>query len=307
MLAPTDYSALRAFLAVAGARSFSRAAGTLGVSASALSQMVRGLEERVGARLLHRTTRTVALTEAGRALYDRAHPMLEELTQAFAAVRRSGGRTAGLVRVHAFRLGAELFLTPMLAAFIAANPDIVLDIAYDDTVVDLVADGFDIGIRLGEVIARDMAAIRLGPDLRQVAVASPAYLAEHGCPATPQDLLDHHCIRWRWPGERSPYKWEFHDAGRIFEVAVQGPLIVDSIPAAVRAAADGIGIAFAAKPAVAAYAPPNSIRTLLEHWTAPFPGFHLCYPSNRHMAPAVRVLIDAIIAHSISRGVLTRP
>ncbi len=298
MLAPTDYSALRAFLAVAEALSFSRAAGTLGVSASALSQMVRGLEERVGARLLHRTTRNVSLTEAGRALYDRAYPMLEELTEAFAAVRRSGGRTAGIVRVHAFRLGAELFLTPMLTAFTAAHPDIVLDIAYDDTVVDLVADGFDLGIRLGEVIARDMVAVRLGPDLRQVAIASPTYLAEHGCPATPDDLLDHQCIRWRWPGHRSPYKWEFHDDGRTFEVAVQGPLIVDSIPAAIRAATSGIGIAFAAEQAVAAYTPQNSVKILLERWTAPFPGFHLCYPSNRHVAPAVRVLIDAIKAHS---------
>ena len=294
MLAPSDYSALRAFLAVAEALSFSRAAGTLGVSASALSQMVRGLEERVGARLLDRTTRNVSLTESGRALYDRAHPMLQELTDAFAAVRRSGGRTAGLVRVHAFRLGAERFLTPILAAFTAEHPDIVLDIAYDDTVVDLLADGFDIGIRLGEVIARDMVAIRLGPDLRQVAIASPAYLAEHGRPATPQDLLDHKCIRWRWPGHRSPYKWEFHDDGHTFEVAVQGSLIVDSIPAAVRAAADGVGIAFAAEQAIAAYAPPESVERLLEGWTASFPGFHLCYPRARDTAPAVRVLIDAI-------------
>ncbi len=289
MLAPTDYTALRSFLAVAE---------TLGVSASALSQMVRGLEDRVGARLLHRTTRSVALTEVGRALRDRARPMLDDLTDAFAAVRRSGGRTAGVVRIHAFRLSAELFLTPILSDFTAAHPDIVLDIAYDDTVVDLVADGFDIGIRLGEVIARDMVAVRLGPDLRQVAIASPTYLAEHGRPATPQDLLGHRCIRWRWPGHRSPYKWEFHDDGRIFEVAVQGSLIVDSIPAAIRAAADGIGIAFAAEQAVAAYAPPNSVESLLESWTALFPGFHLCYQSNRHIAPAVRVLIDAIKAHA---------
>ncbi len=298
MLAPTDYSSLRAFLAVAEALSFSRAAGVLGVSASALSQMVRGLEERVGARLLHRTTRNVSLTEAGQALFDRAHPMLEELTEAFAAVRQSGGRLAGTARIHAFRLAAELFLTPILPTFTAAHPDIVLDIAYDDTVVDLVADGFDIGIRLGEVIARDMVAVRLGPDLRQVAIASPTYLAEHGCPVTPDDLLDHRCIRWRWPGHRSPYKWEFHNDGRTFEVAVKGSLIVDSIPAAIRAAADGVGIAFAAEQAIAAYSPQNSVKTLLESWTAPFPGFHLCYPSNRHIAPAVRCIIDAIRAYS---------
>ena len=298
MLAPTDFTALRAFLAVAEALSFSRAADSLGVSASALSQMVRGLEDRVGARLLHRTTRSVSLTETGRAFYSRAHPMLEELTEAFASVRRSGGRPAGTVRIHAFRLGAALFLTPLLATFAAAHPGIVLDIAYDDTVVDLVANGFDIGIRLGEVIARDMVAVRLGPDLRQVAIASPAYLAEHGLPARPQDLLDHRCIRWRWPGHHSPYKWEFHEDGRTFEVAVQGSLIVDSIPAAIRAATDGIGVAFAAEQAVAAYAPQNSVKTILERWTAPFPGFYLCYPSNRQIAPAVRVLIDAIKAHA---------
>ena len=298
MLAPSDYVALRAFLAVADGLSFSRAAEALDVSASAVSQMVRGLEARVGAPLLRRTTRSVSLTDAGRALYNRAHPILDELTDGFAAVRRSGGRLAGTVRIHSFRLGAALFLAPMLAPFIAEHPDIILEIAYDDTVVDLVADGFDIGIRLGEVIARDMVAVRLGPDLRQVAIASPWYLAAHGRPTTPSDLLDHRCIRWRWPGERSPYKWEFHDSGRYFEVAVQGPLIVDDIPSAIQAAVHGIGIAFAAEEAITAYTTPGDVEPLLERWTATFPGFHLCYPGTRHISPAVRVVIDAIMNHA---------
>ena len=246
VLAPADFTALRAFLAVAEALSFSRAAETLGVSPSSLSQMVRGLEDRLGTRLLNRTTRSVSLTEEGRRLMGRIAPGVAEMTDAFAAVRRSAGRPAGRVRIHAFRLGAELFLAPILATFSRQFPDVVLDVSLDDQVVDLVAAGFDLGVRLGEVIQRDMAAIRLGPDMRQVAVASPAYLAEFGRPAEPRDLLQHRCIRWRWPGQVAPYKWKFHDGTQPFEISVDGPLIVDSFMLAERAALDGVGIAFLA-------------------------------------------------------------
>ena len=296
ILAPADFTALRAFVAVADALSFSRAAETLGVSPSSLSQMVRGLEDRLGTRLLNRTTRSVSLTEEGRTLMARIAPLAAEMTDAFAAVRRSAGRPAGRVRIHAFHLGAELFLAPILATVTHRFPDIVLDISLDDQVVDLVAAGFDLGIRLGEVIQRDMAAIRLGPDMRQVAVASPAYLAEHGHPAEPRDLLEHRCIRWRWPGQVAPYKWEFHDGRQPFEVLVDGPIIVDSFKLAERAAIDGVGIALMAEEMTSESVKRGDLEILLPGWTAPFPGFHLCYSDQHQISPAVRIVIDSLRA-----------
>ena len=293
-LAPADFTAVRAFLAVADALSFSRAARTLGVSPSSLSQMVRGLEARLGVRLLNRTTRTVSLTDEGRSLQARGAPALAEMTDAFAAVRRSGDRPAGRVRVHASRLGAELHLAPVLAEIARRYPDVVLDVTLDDEVVDLAASGFDLGVRLGEVVQRDMAAIRLGPDLRQAAVASPTYLQAHGRPAEPRDLVHHRCIRWRWPGQAAPYKWEFHDGARPFEVQVDGPLVVDSFDLARRAAVDGAGIAFMAEPLTADAVARGELELLLPDWTAPFPGFHLCHSTAHPLSPAVRALIQTV-------------
>ncbi len=294
VLAPADFTAVRAFLAVADAQSFSRAAEALGVSPSSLSQMVRGLEDRLGTRLLNRTTRSMSLTDEGRTLVGRMAPAVAEMTDAFATVRRGAGRPAGRVRIHAFRLGAELFLTPILASFARRYPEIVLDISLDDQVVDLVAAGFDLGIRLGEVIQRGMAATRLGPNMRQVAVASPTYLAEHGRPAEPRDLLRHRCIRWRWPGQAAPYKWEFHDGTKPFEILVDGPIVVDSFVLAQQAALDGVGIAFMAEEITSASVRRGDLETLLPGWTAPFPGFHLCYSNQRQIAPAVRVVIETL-------------
>ena len=294
MIPTSDFGALRAFVAVAEALSFSRAADALGVSPSALSQTLRGLEDRVGVRLLNRTTRSVSLTEAGRALLERARPALDELGAAVEELRTTGGRPSGVVRVHAFRIAAELFLQPMLARFARDHPGIVLDITLDDTVVDLVAGGFDAAIRLGEVIERDMVAIRLGPELRQLAVASPDYIARYGAPATPHDLLAHRCIRWRWPGHQAPYAWEFCEDGRWFSIAVDGPLIVSSREFALAAAVDGVGVAFAVEEAVAHHIDAGRLTPLLQRWCAPFPGFFLCYPQQRHMAPALRTFIDAL-------------
>jgi DNA-binding transcriptional LysR family regulator len=294
MLSSSDYGALRAFAAVAEASSFSRAAQTLGVSPSALSQTVRGLEDRVGARLLNRTTRSVSLTETGQTLLDRIRPAMGDLGAAVQHVRSANGRPAGTVRVHTFRVAADLFLAPMLARFTRDYPEIILDVTLDDNVTDIVANGFDVAIRLGETIERDMVAIRIGPDLRQVAVASPAYLAKHGAPSTPSDLLHHRCIRWRWPGRGTPYAWEFHDDGRWFTVTVDGPLIADSRGFGIAAAVAGVGIAFAIEEAVAPFVHDGRLVLLLEAWSAPFPGFFLCYPQQRHMAPAVRAFVDTL-------------
>lgn len=294
LLSGRDFTHLRAFVAVGQALSFSRAAETLGVSPSALSQIVSAFEERVGVRLLNRTTRSVALTDAGENLLRRVAPAVVELGAAVGQVRLYQERPAGTVRVHAFRSAAELYIQPMLAAFHADYPEVILDVTVDDEVVDLVAGGFDAAIRIGEVIERDMVAVRLGPDLRQVPVAAPDYAGRRGLPAHPRDLVAHDCIRWRWPGHTQPYRWEFFEDGSWFEVAVTGPLIVNSKAMALKAALDGVGIAFAVEQSARAAVAEGRLIPMLEPWCATFPGHHLCYAQQRQMAPALRVFIDSV-------------
>lgn len=294
LLSGGDYNQLRAFVAVGELSSFSRAAEVLGVSPSALSQMVRGFEERVGIRLLNRTTRRVALTEAGESLFRRVRPAVSELGLAVDQVRRYGERPAGTVKVHAFRSATARFIEPILGDFSRAYPDIVLDITADDEVVEVVSGGYDAAIRLGEVIERDLVAVRLGSDLRMVAVATPAYLALHGKPSHPRQLVEHRCIGWRWPGHVVPYAWEFCENGSWFEVAVTGPLIVNDKELCVKAALTGMGIAFAVEETVAAHIEAGRLVALLSQWSAPFPGHFLCYPQQRQMSPALRAFIDAL-------------
>ncbi|WP_428483583.1 LysR family transcriptional regulator [Rhodopila sp.] len=294
MLSTSDFGQLRAFIAVGEELSFSRAAAVLSVSPSALSQMVRGFETRVGLRLLNRTTRSVSLTEAGEVLLRRLRPAVFDLGAAVEQASQSRGRPAGRVRVHAFRVAAKLFLTPMLRSFNDAYPDIVLDITLDDAVVDMVKSGYDVAIRVGEVIERDMIAVRLGPDLRQVVVASPDYLARHGAPSDPGGLKHHRCIRWHWPGQATPYDWEFWDGKRWFGVAVDGPLIVNSRDLESQAALAGVGLAFVVEEMVAPLIAEGRLVPLMQQWSAPFPGFFLCYPEQRQMVPALRAFIDQV-------------
>jgi DNA-binding transcriptional LysR family regulator len=294
LLSTAHFGQLRAFVAVADALNFSRAAAKLGVSASALSQMVRGLEERVGVRLLHRNTRSVSLTEAGDRLYRRVRPAVHELGAAIGQASELRARPAGVVRIHCFRTAAQLFLRPLLRPFHDAYPDVVLDIALDDEVVDIVAGGYDAAIRIGEVIEQDMVATRLGPDLRQIAVASPDYLARRGAPQHPHDLASHCCIRWRWPGHETPYKWEFQEDGKWFEVAVAGPVITNLKDFGLQAAVDGLGIAFATELMIAPHVAAGRLVPLLERWSGLFPGYFLCYPAQRMMAPPLRAFIDSV-------------
>ncbi len=294
MLSASDFGQLRAFVAVAEELSFSRAAACLGVSPSALSQMVRGFEEQVGVRLLNRTTRSVSLTEAGETLLQRVRSAVLDLGAAVEQVRQSGERPAGRVRVHCFRVAANLFLLPMLRSFTDSYPDIVLDITLDDAVVDMVRGGYDAAIRVGEVIERDMIAVRLGPDLRQIVVASPDYLARHGAPTDPADLKHHRCIRWHWPGHATPYDWEFWDGARWFDVVVDGPLIVNSRDLERQAALAGVGLAFVVEQMVTPLIAEGRLIPLLQNWSAPFPGFFLCYPEQRQMAPALRAFINHV-------------
>jgi DNA-binding transcriptional LysR family regulator len=294
LLTGSDYNQLRAFVAVGEHLSFSRAAAVLGVSPSALSQLVRGFEERVGVRLLNRTTRSVALTEAGETLFGRVRPAVSELGAAIGQVRRTRERPSGTVRVHAFRSAAEIYLDPILPGFAERFPEVVLDITLDDEVVDIVAGGFDAALRIGEVIERDLIAVRLGPDLKQIAVASPGYLTKHGRPEHPRDLVDHCCIRWRWAGHTTPYAWEFFENGSWFSVAVEGPLIVSDKEMALRATLQGIGIGFPVEDTVTGVIAQGRLVPLLEKWSVPFPGMFLCYPQQRQMTPALRAFIDAV-------------
>ncbi|OWJ66719.1 LysR family transcriptional regulator [Inquilinus limosus] len=287
---------LRAFVAVAEQASFSKAAEKLGLSPSSLSQIIRTLEERLGVRLLQRTTRSVALTAAGERLLLRVRPALDELD---AAIRDTGhfrDRPAGLVRIRCLRLAFRTYVEPILASFHEAYPDISLDILVDDGIVDLVAGGFDLGFTLGEVLEKDMVGVKLGPEIRQIAVAAPSYIARHGRPATPKDLHSHTCIRWRWPGRSAPYNWEFFGDGAWFEVEVDGPLIVSEQGMAIDAAVQGIGIAFWVEHALQPLIDDGRLVPLLRDYSAPFPGLHLCYPQQRQMAPALRAFIDFVKA-----------
>jgi DNA-binding transcriptional LysR family regulator len=292
---------LRAFIAVAELGSFTRAAEQLGLAPSSLSQTIRGFEERLGVRLLHRTTRSVSLTDAGERLLLRARPALAELDAALDDIGHLRDRPAGVVRVRCLRAVYRRHIEPILAGFHRSYPDITLDILVDDAVVDLVASGFDVGFTLGEVVERDMVALRLGGDLRQIAVASPDYIARHGRPETPKDLLSHRCIRWRWPGRIAPYNWEFFVDGAWMEVEVNGPLVLSDQRLTIEAAVHGIGIAFWIEHELRPLIADGTLVPLLEDYCAPFPGFFLCYPQQRQMAPALRAFIDAVKAHGHGR------
>jgi DNA-binding transcriptional LysR family regulator len=293
-LPPADLAHLRAFLVVAQRLSFSQAADALGVKPSALSHTIRSLEERLGIQLFNRTTRSVALSPAGQALASRLGPAMQAIGGALSDARRVASRPSGTIRIVATRFAARLEVAPALARFAAAAPDVVLDMTVTDEIGDFVAEGFEAALRPHEVIDQDMVSVRIGGDHRQIAVASPAYLQEHGRPATPNDLSQHRCIQWRWEGHETPYAWEFVRDGNWFEVAVTGPLIVDDRDVAIHAALAGAGIAFATEQEVGEYLACGRLEALLVDWTGYFPGFHLCYPKQRQMAPALRALIDVL-------------
>jgi DNA-binding transcriptional LysR family regulator len=292
---------LRAFVAVAEQGSFSKAAEVLGLSPSSLSQVIRTFEERLGVRLLHRTTRSVSLTEAGERLLLRARPALAELDAALMDVSHFRDRPAGIVRVRCLRIAFRTYVEPILAEFHETHPEIKLDILVDDAVTDLVAGGFDVGFTLGEVIEKDLVGIKLGGNMRQIALATPDYIAKHGRPETPRDLLSHKCLRWRWPGRATPYNWEFFKDGAWFEVEVDGPLVLSEQTMAVDAALKGMGIAFWVEHELRPLIEAGKLVPLLEEWSGEFPGLYICYPQQRQMAPALRAFIDFVKNSSAKR------
>jgi len=290
----SDYAELKAFAAVAEHGNFARAAARLGISPSALSQTIRTLEERMGIRLLNRTTRSVAPSEAGQRLLARLLPALADLDQAVADVSALRDTPAGLLRINAPRVAIVHRLAPLIAPFHAAYPDILIDIVVEDKLADIVADRFDAGIRLGEMVEKDMVSVKLGGEMRLIVVASPDYVARHGMPKTPRDLRDHLCIVSRWPTDGSLYHWEFERGDEKLEVAVSGPLSTTDNDLMLRAVLDGVGIGYLFDDHVAEHLADGRLVSMLDDWTPPFPGFHLYYPSRRQMPPPLRAFVDFI-------------
>ena len=285
---------LAAFAAVADERSFTRAAVRLGVSTSALSHAVRGLEERLGVRLLARTTRTVAPTDAGQRLLARLRPALENINGALTEVGRLRAKPAGVVRLIAPPLAVAMTVSPKLAQFTRDNPEVVLDITTDDdSRRDLVAARFDAGIHLGEFLQRDMVAVRVSGEQRAAIVAAPSYFDLHPKPRTPRDLTAHRCINYRM-GAGGVYRWEFEKRGKPVTVSVSGPLIVDDVELVVRAALDGLGLAFLFEEPTGQHIARGKLVRVLEDWCPPFAGFFLYYPSRRQQPAALQALVDAL-------------
>ena len=288
-----DLNILATFLAVAEERSFTKAGKRLGVSPSAMSHAIRGLEEDIGVRLLSRTTRSVAPTEAGEQLLARLRPALIDVQDALAQLSGLRDKPAGRVRLLMPRLAGTTVLGPKLAKFTLDYPDVVLDITADDSRMDIVAGGFDAGIHFGEYIQKDMIAVRVSKDHRAAIVGAPAYFKSRPKPKTPHDLLKHRCINFKH-GSAGLYRWEFDKGKKSLSVAVNGPLAVDDVELLVRAALDGIGLAFVSDERVEPELESGELIRVLEDWCQPFPGFFLYYPSRRQQPAALSALINTL-------------
>ncbi|HTB68616.1 MAG TPA: LysR family transcriptional regulator [Steroidobacteraceae bacterium] len=288
---------IEAFLSVARHKSFRRAAAELGVTPSAISQAVRALEGRIGATLFIRTTRSVGLTEAGGKFLARAKPAFEELVAAAGIARGLGERPSGLLRLTVPRAVIPLLLQPLIASFCREYPQVEVEIAASEELVDLAAEGFDAGIRLGQFIAADMVAVRLTPPFRFVIVGSPAYLARSGHPTAPQDLRHHACLRLRRPNGAVAL-WSLKDGGRALEVAVSGPLLANDIPTLLGAALEGTGLAQVPEPIAAAALTAGRLVQVLERFAPMTPGVFLYHPGRRQVMPKLRAFIDHVKGHS---------
>lgn len=284
---------LQCFAAVARLCSFRRAATELGVSPSALSHSLRGLEARLGVRLLNRSTRSVAPTEAGQRLLDRLAPALLDIDSALETLNAFRDSPVGTLRFNAPRHAAEHVLGPLANRFLLANPGMRIEIVADDAFVDIIQGGFDAGVRFGESLDRDMVAIPLGPPQRFVVVGSPAYLKQAGRPSDPRELNRHRCIRIRFPsGAR--YRWEFEKAGEKLEVDVAGPLEVGEMPLMLRAAEDGLGLAYVYAETARASLSAGRLETVLDDWRPPEAGFFLYYPSRRLPPAGLQKFIELV-------------
>jgi len=285
---------LFALMAVAKERSFTKAAAQLGVSQSALSHAVRALEERLGVRLLTRTTRSVAPTEAGERLLLALGPRFQEIDTELAALSALREKPAGTIRITAGEHVAETILWPAVAGLLESYPDIKVEIAIDHALTDIVTERYDAGIRLGEQVAKDMIAVRIGPDMRMAVVGAPSYFAAYPRPRRPQDLTEHRCINLRLPTYGGIYGWEFEKRGRPLKARVEGQLVFNNIALRMNAALAGLGLAYLPEDQVQAHVSAGRLVRVLADWCPPFSGYHLYYPSRRQAAPAFALLVEAL-------------
>src|SRR6185369_8488800 len=287
-----ELNVLAAFAVVAEERSFTRAALRLGVSTSAVSHAISGLEERLGVRLLARTTRNVAPTEGGERLLAQLRPALDDIDAALTEVGRLREKPAGTIRLIAPPLAVAMTVSAKLAQFTRDYPDVVLDITTeDDSRRDLIAGRFDAGIHLGEFVQKDMVAVKVTAPQRAAIVGAPSYFESHPRPKTPRDLTAHHCIRYRMGACGPVYRWEFEKRGKPVTVSISGPLIFNDVELTLRAASDGMGLAFALEEQVAERIARGELLRVLEDWCPPFDGFFLYYPSRRQQPAALRALV----------------
>lgn len=289
---PLPIAALQALDAVVTHKGFRRAAAELGLSPSALSHSIRSLEEQLGVRLLNRTTRSLSPTEAGSGLLLRMRPALEELRSALAETAAARDQLQGIVRLNVPRLAAALVLGPGLAAFAQQNSEVQIYVTVDDGITDIVAGGYDAGMRLGERLDADMIAVQVGPPIRLLAAASTEYLAAKGTPQHPRDLANHHCLRYRYPSSGAVYDWEFERDGEVLEVSVTGPVTSCDQDLLIRVAAGGGGIVFTAEGLMADLLSTGRLIPLLEDWCPSFAGFYLYYPSRRQIPRTVQALVQ---------------
>jgi DNA-binding transcriptional LysR family regulator len=291
-----DLNDLAAILAVARERSFTKAAAKLGVSQSALSHTIRGLEARLGVRLLTRSTRSVAPTEAGERLLQTVGPRFDEIDAELATLSDFRDKPAGTIRITTGEHAAESALWPALERLLPDYPDIKVEVAVDYGLADIVAQRYDAGVRLGEQVARDMIAVRIGPDLRMAVVGAPSYFERRKRPRIPQDLTDHTCINIRLPTYGGIYAWEFEKGGRELKVRVEGQLVFNNIALRLKATLAGLGVAYLPEDQVQAYLAEERLVRVLADWCPPFPGYHLYYPNRRQPTPAFALLVEALFA-----------
>jgi len=290
-----DASDLLAFLAVARERSFTRAAAKLGMTQSALSQIIRNMEERIGVRLLNRTTRSVTPTQAGERLFQKIGPKFDDMDVELAALGELREKPAGTIRITATEYAVQAILRPALSRIFPKFPDINVEALVDYGLTNIVAAQYDAGIRPGELVAKDMIAVRVGPDLRMAVVGSPSYFAERKRPKTPQDLTNHNCLNLRLPTHGgSLYAWEFEKDGRELNVRVEGQLVLNSASLLLEGALKGLGLAYLTEGHVQPYISRGELVRVLSDWCAPFSGYHLYYPSRRQPSPAFALLVDAL-------------
>jgi DNA-binding transcriptional LysR family regulator len=301
-MARSDFDNLHAFILVARERSFTRAAAQLGVTQSALSHTIRGLESRLGVRLLTRTTRGVSPTEAGERLFASLEPHYGGIEAGISALNELRERPAGTIRISTHDHAASTVLWPRLSKLLSGYPDVKVEININYGLIDIVAERFDAGVRFGDQVAKDMIAVRISPDVRMAVVGSPTYLAGRTLPKVPQDLTSHVCVNMRLPTYNSFYAWEFVKDGRALQVHVEGQCTFNTTSQILQAALDGYGLAYVPEDQVLAHVAAGRLQRLLDDWCPTFPGYHLYFPSRRQSSPAFVLVVDALRVDQTCEG-----